>query len=48
MVGSKVDCLRGRETASGDKETMSLEQQSKLSSLYEQIFLYGSVKVIPS
>lgn len=48
MVGSKVDCLRGKETASGGKETMSPEQQSKLNSLYEQIFLYGSVKVIPS
>lgn len=48
MVGSQVDCLRGRETASGSKETMSLEQQSKLNSLYKQIFLYGIVKVIPS
>ena len=48
MVGSKVDCLRGRETASGGQETMFLEQQSKLNSLYEQTFLYGSVKVIPS
>lgn len=27
---------------------MSLEQQSKLNSLYKQIFLYGIVKVIPS
>jgi len=48
MVSSKVDCLRGRETARGGKDTMSLELQSKLSSQYEQIFLYGSVKLIPS
>lgn len=48
MVSSQVDCLRGRETASGSKETMSLEQQAKLNSLYKQIFLYGIVKVIPS
>lgn len=48
MVGREVDCLRGRETASGGKETMSLEQQSKLNSLDEQVFLHESVKVIPS
>lgn len=47
-VDSRVYCLRARETASGGKETMSPEQQSKLNSLCEQIFLHESIKAIPS
>lgn len=35
MVGRKVDGLRGRETASSGKGKMTLEQQSKLNSLFE-------------
>lgn len=48
MVCGKVNCLRARETASGGKETMFPEQQSQLNSLYEQIFLYESIKAVPS
>lgn len=40
--------LRAGETASGGTETKSPEKQSKLNSQYEQIFLYESIKAIPS